>query len=516
MSRQLLTLKAELELKEGSLTARLVPYGSEISHMGRKVSFSQGQIGLGADVVPVNLDHGKGALERIGKATELADQADGLYATLALSDTAAGRDALTLLRDGVLTDVSAGIWLADDGGDQLSGELDHVAIVQRGAFGNAGAGSKVLAVHSSEEETMKQDTAPTEELTGDEGVKAAMATFTEEAEKLRKVVAELQVPGAVKARPEGAFDDKRDFILTLAKASRGDSEAMARMEQFALADDTTTTAVGVVPDYLSSRVIELVDTRRPYLNTIRKDPIGDHGMSVVYPEVISGPTVAVQASEKTEVESTAMNIDPRSVDLLTYAGASDVSRQLVERSQPSFVDILFRHYAKAYAKTTDGAAADAAAAGAASSSILADLGADAAATFAAVNAGNAAIIAAVDVPATHWLLGPTRWTQLNSLTDADGRPLLVYGPNGPTNAQGQSDFTAMVAQYHGLTAYLDPNAGANVALMYNAEEYAFYLESGTVQLRAEVVSLLGFDMGVYGLFAHEVEHAGAGHQFTIA
>lgn len=42
----------------------------------------------------------------IGHATELRDANDGLYGTLKIADTSAGRDTLTLLRDGVLDELS--------------------------------------------------------------------------------------------------------------------------------------------------------------------------------------------------------------------------------------------------------------------------------------------------------------------------------------------------------------------------------------------------------------------------
>jgi HK97 family phage major capsid protein len=501
---EIIELRAMLEFsgEEGTALARLVPYGHAIEHGGARFEFAQGSITV-PDSVPVNIDHGPGALERIGLALEFADKADGLYATLKISDTAAGRDTLTLLRDGVLTDVSAGIAM-ESFEVPSSGVLDHVAVTGRGAFGEAG--SKVLATYTKEGAPMGEtDTAPIE------GIEETQREMIAEMADLKLQVSELAEGHKVEARP---FADVRDFVLTLAKASRGERDAIDKMAEFVLADDTTTTSAGVVPDYLATRVIEIIDTSRPYLQTLRQDPIGDHGMSVVYPKVVSGPSVAVQSAEKAEVDSTAMDIDPVSYPLLTYAGASDVSRQLIERSQPSFVDILFRHYANAYAQATDGDAAAAALTAITQSAVLADLGASAAATFAAVNVANAAIITAVRKPATHWALSATRWSELNSLADSDGRPILVFPDNGPMNAQGQSSFVSTVAQYHGLIAYLDPNMTADTDFLYNAEEFAFFLESATQQLRAEVVSLLGFDMGVYGLFAHAVEQAGAGYKFT--
>ena len=513
MSEKMIEFRAVLsELgsdQPGTVRARLVPFGERIEYQGHPIEFGAGQIEIPDAPIPVSLDHGSGSLERIGRVLSAADGKDGLYADLRISDTQAGRDTLTLLRDGVLTDVSAGIALSTPlDAERLEGVLDHVSVVPKGAFGKAGAGSKVLAVMASDEgaDTMPEDTiSPAPDI----------AALTASMDELRAVVAELSLPGAITEPEPRPFADVREFLLTLAAANT-DPEAARKMAEFALADDTTTTSAGVVPDYLSSRVLEIVDTRRMYLNTIQKDPIGNYGMSIVYPRVVTGPEVDVQSTEKTEVASAAMDIDPDTVPLVTYAGASDVSRQLLERSQPSFLNILMRHYADAYARKTDGDAVSAGVAGAGGTAILADLGNDAAATLAAFNTAAGAIIAGVRVPPTHVALGATRWTQLNSLVDADGRPLLVFPSNNPQNAQGQSSLAQMSGQYHGLTAYLDPNAGATDCLIYNADEFAFWVEQSPIELRAEVVSLLGWEMGVYGLFAHKIEHAAAGYTLTAA
>ena len=519
---EIVTLAATLERTEleGVVDVRVVPYGVEITHHGETIRFARGSVRIPEGNVPVVVDHGGDAMSRIGVVERFADRVDGLYATLRISDTALGRDVLALIADGALTDVSAGVALDDPANPDRSGLIDHVAIVAKGAFGGVPNGSTVLAVHTDDGETTVTETQTvTETDPGPAVVDATVLELAQTVDVLRESVAELVIaggPATTEPRTE-EFADLRDFVLTLALAQRGDADAGARIESYVLADDTTTTASGVVPDFLSQRVLEIIDPLRYYLNTIQRDPIGPAGMSVVYPNVTQSPTVDVQADQKIEVASQNMIIGTVDVPLLTYAGASDVARQLVERSQPSFVEILFRHYANAYAQKTDGDAVDAGISGAATSNILADLGADASATLAAFNAANAAIIASVRKPATHVALSVDRWVELLSLADSDGRPLLVFPPNGPTNAQGQASLAVMSGQYHGLIAYVDPNIGtADGCLIYNADEYAVYLEQDAVQLRAEVVSLLGFDMGVYGLFAHLVTHDGAGSTLTAA
>ena len=63
------------------------------------------------------------------------------------------------------------------------GSLDHVAIVGRGAFGNAGSGSKVLAVHSQEEATVPE-TDPAAPPANDTEPAIDVAAFNELAQEV--------------------------------------------------------------------------------------------------------------------------------------------------------------------------------------------------------------------------------------------------------------------------------------------------------------------------------------------
>ena len=311
------------------------------------------------------------------------------------------------------------------------------------------------------------------------------------------------------------FGSLSDFVETMADSRRGMADAQDKMEKFALDGDTTTGAAGLVPDYLSSEYLSIIATSRAFLGNISSDPIGTAGMSVVYPDRTSGPSVAVQAVENTEVSSTALVVGTMSVDLLTYAGANKVSQQLITRSQPGFVDILFRELAGQYAQVTDKASISAAVAGAGGTAVLADLGADPAATFAAFNVANSAIITAVRKPADTVWLAADRWAQLNSLVDADGRPLLVFGANGPMNAQGQSQFNTMVAQYHGWTVRLDVDAPVGTCLIGWSDAVA-NLEQSPISLSALQVDTLSTDIGIAGLQNIVVKFDGGLYTLTAA
>lgn len=144
---------------EGVVEARLVPYEIEaqIDETTREV-FTRGAFAR-ADARRVKVsDQQHNRTVVIGHATELRDESDGLYGKLRISNTSHGRDTLTLLRDGVLTEVSveftpqrrymrverrgAGYLVRHDRATLLG-----VSPVSHGAYG---AGARVLAVRAAQ------------------------------------------------------------------------------------------------------------------------------------------------------------------------------------------------------------------------------------------------------------------------------------------------------------------------------------------------------------------------------
>jgi hypothetical protein len=237
-------------------------------------------------------------------------------------------------------------------------------------------------------------------------------------------------------------------------------------------------------------------------------------MSVVYPLVTQKPVVENQAAEGGEVGSQEFNIGTVSYDLLTYAGANRVSIQLVERSQPSFVEALFRELAGQYAIVTEQAAITAALAATTQVQVLADFSADAALTIAALAAANTQVIDGVRRPATHVWVGSTRWEEFLALVDSTGRPLVTWPGGDPSNAFGLSSLSVMTGSLSGLQLVLVPNMGAQVAIMGWAGGAA-NLEQNPVQLRSQQVSTLDWELGVYGLYQFAEKYPAGFVEFTL-
>lgn len=91
----------------------------------------------------------------IGRATLLREDASGLYGEFRVSDTPAGNEALALIRDGALDELSIGFQsgqdrrLANGTIERMTAHLGEVAIVMQGAYGRNAMVSAVRAVEET-------------------------------------------------------------------------------------------------------------------------------------------------------------------------------------------------------------------------------------------------------------------------------------------------------------------------------------------------------------------------------
>jgi len=494
---QLVEFKAVLqEYAEGAFTARLVPFGVKAPYGAGTVEFHQGSLSVDG-TVPLTVDHSDSVLDRVGVMVKHFETKDGAFGEFQLSDTDAGRTMRTLLLDGAVTDVSVGVRVDSDDDGVMFGELDHVSLVSHGRFGKTENPSKVLVVHDDKEPFMgeeKVETDPVVEKFDDSELKAEIVRLSDTIDAMENKVID---------EPRATFGE-----VALAMALGED------LAQFALATEDTTVAAGVVPDFLSSEIISVIDTVRPFVASFQSDPIGSAGLSVVYPEVTAKPSVAIQATENIEVDSTQMVIGTQSWDLQTHAGANKVSIQLIERSSPSFMAAYFAELAGVYAISTETTAIADALTAITQTQVLADASTDAAATIAALAAANTQIINGVRRPATDVWVGSTRWEEFLSLVDGNGRPIVTWPGGSPSNAFGTASLAVMVGNISGLRLRLVPNMAATEMIM-GWSGGAANLEENPTQLRVQHVDTLSVDAGVYGLYKFATKYPDAFVEFTV-
>lgn len=161
--------------------------------------------------------------------------------------------------------------------------------------------------------------------------------------------------GPVEYRSGGAY------VLDVWKAHNGNREAADRLELFYRSADHQKTSdnLGIVPDPVVGSVINFIDSARPLVSALGVQPLP--GATWHRPRVTQHTAIAVQGAagaavdEKSELTSQKMVIDKLTGNAVTYGGYVNVSRQNIDFSSPSALDLIVNDLAAQYAIETEAA-----------------------------------------------------------------------------------------------------------------------------------------------------------------
>jgi HK97 family phage major capsid protein len=272
--------------------------------------------------------------------------------------------------------------------------------------------------------------------------------------------------------------------------------------------DVGTSAYGalVVPQYLTELYAAKRRAGRPLLDSIRQLPLPAEGMTVEIPRITTGTGAAAQATQNSGVQETDLDETTLSVNVRTYAGQQDVSRQALERGRMT-EEITVADLISAYHTTVDSAAINADGTGGTHLGILSTVGIN------SVTWTEASPTAALLMPkladACNRILSdnfggqlvaymhPRRWMWLLSQRDGSQRPLVVPAEHAPQNALGTAgdagNYGGVVGTIMpGIPVVLDANipttAGAGTEdriIVLAADETFLWEEGGPLYLRFE-------------------------------
>ena len=160
--------------------------------------------------------------------------------------------------------------------------------------------------------------------------------------------------------PPPQYDIAREFpsaghyAATLHRALvKKDPEAIAAIER-ATAHQTTADNPGIIPRPIVEPLINTLSSVRALLGSVPNRPAP--AMKFDRPRVDQHVEVGKQTAEKAETASLEMLINPVAVNLDTYAGHVNISKQDLRWSQPSILQVVFDDFTRMYAKRTDAAA----------------------------------------------------------------------------------------------------------------------------------------------------------------
>lgn len=305
-----------------------------------------------------------------------------------------------------------------------------------------------------------------------------------------------------------------EFISKQAKGELSSEEAgeVERAMSFrALADATTSNVPGILPDAWLRDIVDFIGVSRPFISAFDQKPLPDSGMTINYPRVTAKPAVAAQATEKTEVASSATTISNNTASLATYGGGEDISIQTIERTDPGYLAIVMELYAEEMAVQTDQAAiADALAAITNEVTISAAAGA---AGFMADIAGAAKAVLAARLGAPDsFVVGLDVWEFLAGMVDSEGRPIFPH--TAPMNPVGSTTITSDATNVRGLNLVVDPNMAADTGVFGQSRAFSSFL--GPVRsMASDVPSLLGRDYAVFQYAAFACRRPDALVEFTL-
>lgn len=324
-------------------------------------------------------------------------------------------------------------------------------------------------------------------------------------EALASAVAERLAVAQNHGDPFGAARKFSSLTAAVSALRQGDPDAIAA---FALVDQIGTNNAGVLQPGWVNDVKGLVAWSARAITALGGPaPLPDTGMSVNWPyyDGTLSSLIGNQATEKVEVTSARVDLKLGTAAIKTYAGASDVSWQLLERSDPSYSDAYLRILTAAFNLVTDAAFVGVVASGsgligmanAATNEIVLDLvlaGTTADAIRAAVFDAAVRVEDITGAPASVILAATDVFKAFG------GKAGLVPTQYNPQNASGTAEASSLKVEISGLPVVRVPALPNGYAVCTNQIAARWHGTSAQFASAPEVAKL-GTDTAVWGMGA---------------
>lgn len=332
-----------VDLETRTIAGLAVPYGQTVDVGDYKESFVRGVFDGSTDVKLFN-EH----KEIIGLVTKGEDTEAGYAIEARISKTSAGNDTYELLKDGAVNKFSVGfvpVEQRDDNGVvvRTKATLKEVSVVAFPAYN----GASISEVRAEEKTNNKEDITMSEE---NKEVLSRVANLEAANEELERRFA---VAGEVEVKDEAVkFRTAADFVKGLAEGTADAREEANKIETRAytgavLADSHTKQ------DW-KYNLLHIVNQNRNVINLFNKDALPTQGMTVdaVQVSAVTGD-VASQVAEGDNLTQIKVAITPVSFPVRTYGAYSELSRQVIERSDVPFLNLTLTAQTQSYAKITN-------------------------------------------------------------------------------------------------------------------------------------------------------------------
>jgi HK97 family phage prohead protease len=494
------------------ITGIIVPFGKPgLTNFGR-VIFEQGSLKLGNDVKLFE-DHDMNKVR--GRMISHEITPVGIIGKFKIARTSAGDDILTLAQDGLKSGLSIGASIdqyenKEDEVYVTAAKILEVSIVDTPAFADAqitdvaaqkADETEVTAISASDEQNNQTESEVTS-MANPEEVTPVVEAAPEVAVEASKAVA---APVAYAKPRVNTNVTAGEYAKAQFNALQGNQDARDLVAAIDAA--TTSENIGVVPPTYLRDLIGIIDNSMPFADSLEQGVLPASGMKFYRPVLGVQATTAVTA-EAVEFDSTDTTITSKEIDVVKIAGANKVSVELLDRSDPSYLDTLLRELAASWAQKAD-AYAFSIAVGAPGTSTGGTL-------YAAIADGIADSYGVLRKTPNRFLADTGNFAELLAAVDGSQRPLFAAAM--PQNAAGLMTQGSTAGTIAGLGLVVDPNidTGTGVKGVVYSSDAATMYKSSAFQLRTNVVSTGEVEIGIYGYVAACSKYPTAFRNLTVA
>lgn len=413
-----------------------VPYGVDATTSdGTTVRFMPGSMPTEGQA-PVLLQYHDNT-RPIGVVTARVEMADGMYFEARISDTANGREALTLAMDGVLTGVSVGAtptaWSYDENGtmEVTAATWAELSVVPMPAFSDSRI-HQIAAQSGNNSNQTEPDADETTEVSEVEETE----TMSEVTENAVNIEASTPVtPLWAQVNHGLKLPSVAEYMAAFAAGPTAFAELNGRIKA-AAPNITTADTPGILPEIITGSVYDSLNPIRPFVSAIGTKAMPTAGATFRRPKITVRPVVTQQPTgQLNTLDPSTVTVSNTDISKLTFGTYVTVSEQDLDWSDPASISIILDQLAIAYGQATDNYAVDTCHAAISQTSAVTDtaVGAD---WVAAIYEGARQISASSNYLPTHMVVTPASWAALSSSTDDANRPVFPY--TGAPNLMGQN------------------------------------------------------------------------------
>ena len=472
---------------------------------GTEVMFKEGSLPVDGKAPRVFMYHDSS--QPVGIVSERVSTSEAMLASMYISRTSAGDDALVLAADGVM-DVSVGVnpreFSYDDQGRMIVTAADwmELSLVPIPAFAGATI-TQVAASAETEPDTeptpeQVEETEPVDSVQPEAAIEAATPTAPIPAQAKRnfgmpsagEFMAAYHIGGEVWQRVNAAAKEVAMSKQTALQAAAGDS--------------LTTDTPGLLNQMVLGPVFTDLNYIRPVVSAVgaRAFPDGGTQKTFIRPTWTTHPSVGSQSPELGGVSATTPVIASNVVSKTTLAGQVTLSAQDIDFTSPAAMEIILRDLAGQYMLQSDAVACAAILAGdTASGSTWTVTANDPTSLISALYDAATDILAATNFLPDHIFVSPDVWKKLGSQLNAEKSPIFPYtGAAGLMGVNGMG--TANVTQMNtfnplGLNLVVDRAFADNTMVVARGTAIEFYEQIRGI-MSVEVPSTLGRTFSYYG------------------